>query len=146
MSDSWHTDRQRIERRLRGHTLRFHPEGLFHFIMDGDVAADDARAITAFVEEHTAERTYVLLLADLSAVGAISHEARSIGVRGEKRIPFRGIAAYGASIEKRILATLILRALALLHRLEDNPVRFFATEAEACAWIAQRLGELTAGG
>jgi hypothetical protein len=146
VSDHWQAGRDGIEQRLRGHTLRFSPNGLFHFIIEGDITADDARAITAFTREHAAGRTYVLLLADLGALGSISHEARRIGVHAEKRVPYRAIAVYRASFEKRILASLILRAMALFKRLEDNPVQFFATEAEARAWIAERFRCLAAGG
>lgn len=56
-----------------------------------------------------------------------------------------GIACYGVNAVVRAIAQLHTRAIALLHRQVAVPMVFFATEAEARAWIDRQRALIPAG-
>jgi hypothetical protein len=120
-----------VERQIGRHTLRFSPEsGLFHMIPRGGISAADLEQILEFVREQFAGRTSILALVDGAELGEVPAEIRKIGARESSKIPYAGIAVYGSSFAARI----VIRLVSVLIR---KPVRFFATEGEARAWLAE---------
>lgn len=76
-------------------------------------------------------------LIDMSRVGTISPEARLIARAEAGHLPLRGTAVFGASFHHRVIALLANKAATLLKK-DHQPIAFFATEAEARAWIDER--------
>lgn len=82
---------------------------------------------------------YFFTLLDVTKLGAVSTEARrAMAQNGENAKHMRGIAIVGASFHFRALGNMVAKAIAILHRHADNPVRFFETEEEARAWLEER--------
>jgi hypothetical protein len=88
---------------------------------------------------------YHLLLIDVSQLKSFSADARRVAAHsgGKTKSVLRGMAIFGASFHYRAIGTLIAKAAAILYRHENNPLRFFNTEAEARVWIAERQQVLT---
>lgn len=113
-----------------------------YYVVRGSLSADELIAITAFRDEHAPGSPFLLVLGDLRELGAIPVESRKVAAHRLGQFPYGGIALFGASFQARVLAKLVLGAARLLGRDDRNPVRFFDTEAEARAWLAERAREL----
>jgi len=75
------------------------------------------------------------LLVDLSRVGRVSELGRKQGADGMLALNPRATAVVGADFHLRVVVTMITRATRLLHFGLRGPVRFFAREDEARAWL-----------
>jgi hypothetical protein len=137
---------QRVEIRVGKHLFRWEPPDICYLAYDGDVDSDAAQRLSDISRVFTVPQRYVLLLIDLSRTGTISAEARKRSAKGGKGVPIRGVAVFGASPLMRVLASLVGRASDLLSGNTDNPTRFFATEAEARAFLTERRRILLASG
>ena len=82
-------------------------------------------------------KPYMLGLIDMSRVGTISPEARIIARAEAGHFPLRGTAVFGASFPHRVIAMLANKAASLLKK-DHQAIAFFATEAEARAWLEER--------
>ncbi|HVK64293.1 MAG TPA: hypothetical protein VM694_07460 [Polyangium sp.] len=132
------------EFRIGGHLFRWEPPDLGHLVYSGDLDGPTSVALTRGARRFTLGKPRVFLLVDMSKLGRISREARTTSAEGGKDLALRGTAIVGASSHLRVLAGLVTRAIALLYGDSDNPTRFFATEAEARAWIVERRREIDA--
>jgi len=133
------------ETRVGDHWFRWEPPDLGYLSYSGDLDGPEAVALSQTSRRFTVGKPHVFLLVDMSRMGRISREARAVSADGSKGITFRGIAVVGASAHMRVLAGLVSRAVDLLHGNSDNPTRFFVTEAEGRAWIAERRRMIVAG-
>lgn len=105
----------------------------------GDLHADDVRAGQAEVKARQQGLPYFLILIDVSLLNSVSTEARrAMAENGETAKSLRATAIVGASFHFRAIGTMVARAVALLNRHNDNPIRFFSTEADARTWLAER--------
>ncbi|MRG92789.1 hypothetical protein [Polyangium spumosum] len=120
------------------HLFRWEPPDLGYVRYIGDLDGPAARALSNESRRFALGKPRVFLLVDMSSIGQITREARTASAEAGKDLAFRGTAVIGASAHLRILAGLVARAVALLHGASDNPTRFFTTEAEGRAWIAER--------
>jgi hypothetical protein len=121
-----------------GWHIGFEPPNLCFLRLTGDLDGPSAEDIFAEIRPFAAEQGFVLLLVDVSGVGAVEPAARRVGIDSSRDIPLRGIALCGASFTFRVIATLVHNAAILLHKHRDNPIRFFDGEADARAWLAER--------
>jgi hypothetical protein len=103
----------------------------------GDVSEAEMRRLLDELSASAKGREWVLMLADLSKARSASPGARKLGAQ-KKEYHVRGVALFGASPRFRIVANLVITASNLLVKNPDNPFRFFATEAEARAWLDER--------
>jgi hypothetical protein len=126
------------------HTLTLEPPTLLHWIPRGDVSALEIERFAAFVREHTRGLPFVFIMNAVADLGLVPAGTRKIIQREVPRLPIRGLAYYGGGFQKRILLKLILAPLRILSPDTRIPVRFFDTEAEARAWLAERGRELAA--
>lgn len=87
----------------------------------------------------------ILLLFDLREAGPIDGKHRRMGAEWWRKQPLQSIALaqFGMSPVVRVLVVLVTRAIGLLSGVQPR-VEFFATEAEARAWLDQVEGELRA--
>jgi hypothetical protein len=122
----------------------YEPPDLYITKFVGDIDAADLRRIAEeqnrlFEQQLPGGRDYILALADVSAVGRITADARKAFGQMAPSVKVCGTAIIGASFPIRVIATLVNKAGNLLaNRTQMNPVCFFGTEAEARAWLAER--------
>nr|AYM52968.1 hypothetical protein [Jahnella sp. MSr9139] len=125
-------------RELGAHEVLFEPPDLSIFRARGDISAADVGLIRAEVRRLCQEREALFSLVDLTGLGAILPEARSRAARPWP-LQIQGIAVIGAGFLHRVVITAVDRALARLFRGDGRfTPHFFATEAEARAWLDQR--------
>lgn len=124
--------------------LRFESPYLCVLRLIGDLDGPAAHGLFAAIRTFAENQRAVLLLVDTAEIGAVDPVARKVGLEESRRVPLRGIALYNVSFGFRVVATLVHNAAVLLHGERDNPVRFFADEDEARAWIAERRAVIAA--
>jgi hypothetical protein len=103
----------------------------------GEIAAEQMQRIVAEQQRVASGRRYVFYLADVARVDKFSASARTFS-KTEVVAPAFGTAVFGASWHFQAVANMLVRAINLLQKINDNPVRFFKTEAEARAWLSER--------
>jgi hypothetical protein len=121
-----------------GHLFRWEPPDIGYLAYHGDLDDATAAILSEKARRFTLGKPRVFLLVDMSKMGKIATGARRRSAEGAKDLAMRGTAVVGASAHLRIIAGLVTRAIDLLYDKADNPTRFFATESEARAWIAER--------
>jgi len=104
---------------------------------------EEIQEIVAFMKEAIAGSPYLLLLGDLSAFQGIAPGMRRVAMELSRSLPYRGVALIGGSFHGKLIAKMLVNALNLFTQ-RDIPVRFFATEVEAYAWLLERRRVLTA--
>lgn len=127
------------EFRVGKHIFRWEPPDVTFLSYVGDFDGDSMHRLDQIARQFSVPRPYVLVLIDMSRVGTITAEARKRSAEDGIGVPMRGVAVFGASRAVRVVMSVVSRALDLFHGgHSDNPTHFFATEAEARAWIAER--------
>jgi hypothetical protein len=119
--------------------FRFEPPDLVFVVGVGEMTPAAISALYDEVDRLVAGKDHLFSIADIrrSAVG--SPEVRRIALARGQLFPFRGTAIIGASGPVGAVASLLFRAFGVLKpAVKDSPVRFFDTEEEARAWIAER--------
>jgi hypothetical protein len=109
----------------------------------GDLSRPEMRRILDETNASAKGKPYIFGLIDMSRVGTISPEARVVARTEAGHFLLRGTAVFGASFHHRVIALLANKAAALLKK-DHQPIAFFATEAEARAWIDERRREVLA--
>ncbi len=127
---------------VNDHRLRFIPPDIMRVWWNGPCSRDEFDRIFEYTEQCMGQRRH-FVLADLSQLATVDHEARkhaSMDVR-VKRVA--GIAMLGTTFHIRVLMTMIVRAAEIIHNDSRGKLRFFDTTREAMDWIKQereRLG------
>ena len=130
--------------RMNRSSVVYEPPDLYITTFVGDIDAADLMRIAdeqnrLFEQQLPGGRDYILVLADVSAIGRITADARKTFANLAPSVKVCGTAIIGASFPIRVIATLVNKAANLLaNRAQSNPVCFFGTEAEARAWLAKR--------
>ncbi|HVK67193.1 MAG TPA: STAS/SEC14 domain-containing protein [Polyangium sp.] len=127
------------------HTVFFEPPDTAVWRFVGDISETEMRELTSREKSLIAGRPYLLKLVDLSRTGTVSAGARRAGAEKVHDVPVLGVAVFGAHFAIRVLADLVVRAGSFLRRIDAVPTRYFATEAEARAWLAERRVLIKAG-
>ncbi|WP_044988292.1 STAS/SEC14 domain-containing protein [Sorangium cellulosum] len=118
--------------------LREEPNGILYVSPEGELSEEMARSIAAASRRIKESGREVLALADVSRIKAVPHDVRKLMASGALGARHDAVAVVGASFALRVLAMLTARSMNLLTS-RSYPIEFFATEAEACAWLlAQR--------
>lgn len=133
-----------FEIRVGAQLFRWEPPDTGYVTYSGDLDGPTVTAFTGEVSKFTSRQPRVFTIVDVSKVGRVNADARKASARGGKDVPMRGIAIVGASAHLRIISSLVSRAMDALFRDIETPTRFFQTEAEARAWIAERKHALDA--
>ena len=126
-----------LEEVIGRHRIRLEPPDLFAIVNDGDISEADVSRLMNRLVDFAGGKERVLLLMDVERSGQMAPPARSIAVNSLGRLPIAGIAIVGATFSIRVAATLMAKALALLYP-SAPATRFFASEAEARAWLGER--------
>lgn len=117
--------------------------GPTHIYIEGDLVYSVANGVTPLeyakryldiAAEVGAKHGHILLLTDVTRGFGLSPEVRQYTAEWAKSHRIKASALFGANSTTRAMLTLVTRAMKLISRSEDN-TRFFATEAEARAWL-----------
>jgi hypothetical protein len=125
-------------------SVAFEPPDVVVWTLVGDIGLNMLLELREEQERIAKGWPYVLVLLDVSRVGSVSAAARTEATRKRDTTP-RGIAYVGASFHLRVLATLLSKAASLLNKISEDPPRFFATKAEAFAWLEERRRQIHQG-
>ncbi len=119
-------------------------EDVCRWVIAGDIDAPEVRRLVAQQKAVMEGAPYFIQLVDMSRVGRVTPEARKVSVEKQRDVNVVGTAIFGASLHVRMIAQLAIKASAVLGyaKAGDTPAQFFATEAEARAWIAARRREV----
>lgn len=118
--------------------VRLEPPDLCVAVFVGDIDAALMRRMNEELKRAAEGRDHIFLLVDQTRAGSVSAEARKLGVEGAKDLNIRDSAVFGASFHVRTVMTLITRVMKLIRGERAELVHFFATEAEARAYLAER--------
>lgn len=119
------------------------PSDVVAFILAGDIHEAEMHAILAFARRLSEGDVYTVI--DLSRVGTVSPEARRVVRETPAHPTLRSVAVVGASFHLRVLATLIMKALAMVAKRSFD-LAFFRSDDEARAWIADLRQKRGGGG
>jgi hypothetical protein len=118
------------------------PHDIFVARYVGDISGADIVRLTEELRRRMVGKPHAFLLGDFHRMGRTTTDARSAGAEMLRALHLRGSAMIGASFHIRAIATLVFKAVELLNKPLDHPMRFFDTEAEGMAWLVERSREL----
>jgi hypothetical protein len=123
---------------------------LLRVVNHGPFTGEEAATFLALYDQVYDAHGYLLLLLDLRDSGPATSEARRILVDWtKKRAPNLAVTAISGSLIARTTVTLMSSAMRMINNAMPL-LSFFATEAEARAWLAQHRPGMqqraTAGG
>lgn len=111
---------------------------------DGDLSEDMARALAVACRRINESGRDVLMLCDARRMGTVPAPTRKAMADGFRPVRFIAIAVFGASFTVRVISTLAMKSIQIVNR-QVYPVEFFATEAEARAWLVAQRDAVRAG-
>ncbi len=113
----------------------------------GNVSAADVARIYEVQVECCRRKSPIFVVTDLRRMNNMSLDARRAATQRQfvdgQPMRVRGIAVIGGSFALRVLSNMVNRAVALLYRNPENPLRFFETDEEARAWFDSLRAEPT---
>lgn len=138
--------RERAEGHENQSEMRFEPPDICVAVFVGDIDGVVMRRMNEELKRAAEGRDHIFFLIDQTRAGSVNAEARRLGVEGARGINILAGAVFGASFHMRVVMTLIVRVLRLVQNQQGNLLQFFATEAEARAYLTERrralFGEL----
>jgi hypothetical protein len=118
------------------------PHDIFVVRYVGDISGADVAEMHEDLGRRMAGKSHGFMLGDIHDLGHVSADGRRAGAELLRALPLRGSAVIGANVHWRAIATLIFKAVKVLNKSFDNPVRFFDTKAQALEWLAERRLEI----
>ncbi len=106
--------------------------------MHGDILAEHMQGMYAVVESVSAGPASLFILQDLSRSQNFTAAARKAVATEPRAELIAGVASFGESFQMRVMVAMLDKAARLFGKQIVTPSGFFATEAEARAWIAER--------
>jgi hypothetical protein len=121
--------------RSRKHSLYFETSELCVITYDGSPLEGDIRCIHAELKRWSQGKPHFSMLVNLTSLGDVEPAARRAAAETLDVPNLTGIAGYGMSWPVRATATLTAALIRAFGKVKC-PIRFFATEADARAWLA----------
>lgn len=120
-------------------SVEFEPPDTVLVIAGGHVTPEDVQAVTDAIVRIATGKPYILQLVDIRRLESMPPEARAIAEKAGNRYESRGIACFGGKLLIRTVVGFAARTFVMLSgRASQTPIRFFNTEAQARAWLAER--------
>lgn len=121
------------------HEIRLEEPDLVFVRNRGSISPEDVAALLAEAHRFAATHGPLVWLVDMAETVDLSPETRKYVAHSDLFTLIQAAAIYGASFSQRMMTTLVLNVVKLLKLGPAMPeVRFFATEAEARAWLGAR--------
>lgn len=102
----------------------------------GPLDEAEAAPLHAFFDRVYEASGRCLVLADVSRLTKVDPEARRYAAKWNEKRRMTAIAVVGASAAIRVVASMLVTAIGLVHQRSTAPVEFFKDEAEARRWLA----------
>lgn len=120
-----------------GSSHAYREEGaLLFFHTNGVLSLEDMQAMFGLHAKIKKEFGYLLVLYDAKNGGSMSPEARKYAAEHTRpEVMHSASAIFNISYPARVIATLVHRATKVISKLPIGPMAFFATEAEARAFL-----------
>jgi hypothetical protein len=127
-------------------THEFRIEGaILHVKWVGEFTVSDMQRLNELITELHKAHKLVFQLVDGSRGHGLSAEARRWSVAHTSALNRAdGIACFGFNSMMRAISTLLVRAIAIVSK-QSAPIRFFAAECEARAWLDELRGGAATG-
>jgi hypothetical protein len=123
------------EKPIGSHVFRFEPPDIIFTKIEGILSADDVRAICDEVSYVSRSQNLLFTVTDMSSMAGIAPDARG----AVRNLPVvHGVAIVGVNFQLRLVLQFINKAYTMWKRGADAPMVFYATEAEAREWVAER--------
>lgn len=128
--------------------VTFEPPYLVYWHLIGRV--EEKHVIDIYEKQLEFARRYpqFFVFTDVTRLDTVTTPARRAMANGsyaEIFVPaIRGSAIIGASFHFQVLGSLVYRASKMLHKQLNVDMQFFATEAQARAWMEKRVRDLEA--
>lgn len=115
----------------------YREEGPLLFVhTNGTLSLEDIQAMFELHTKIKKKYGYLLVLYDAKNGGSMSPEARKYAAEHTRpEVMHTASAIFNISYPARVIATLVHRATKVLSKLPIGPMEFFATEAEARAFL-----------
>lgn len=84
------------------------------------------------------------MLADVTAMTGVEAETRRYAAKWNSKGQLGAVAIVGAGMPIRVIASLLTRAITMLHQRRTVPIEFLKEEAEARRWLAAHTNTLGA--
>lgn len=123
------------------HLLRVEPPDLLFIRQRGPFLLEQCVLIFDEARKLAAAAGPILWLTDARELGEVAPDTRRfIGESGSDQFT-RASAVFGLSFTQRAVAQFVSKAVALIRGGKPVPLKFFETEAEARAWLAEHRSE-----
>lgn len=122
------------------YSLQWLAQDLLRVTLHGDLEPDSTAQVMALLYSTQDTQGYILTLADFSAANTMSLATRrSSHQQMIRRAAYRGSTAIiGARVALRVIINLLFHAVRFTQHRELDELRFFKTEQEGLAWLAER--------
>ena len=114
------------ERRIGLHAVQLEPPDTIMITVVGDLSVEQTLEVHVVLEELSRAGSF-FALADLTRLGRTPPAARAVSTRWPHMGRIRALAVFGTGFEQRVVATLIIKAMALLSKDFTAKLAFFAT-------------------
>ncbi len=123
-------------RSIGDHSYRVEPPDLV-FVRDrGDILPEHVAPVIEELQQMVGRGIPPLWLVDITELGEVHPETRKCFAQSDLMSILGPVAVIGASFSRRVLMRLVFNAAKLARPGAKGPdVRFFASEAEARAWL-----------
>jgi hypothetical protein len=132
------------EKCIGSHSVRFEEPDIVLIRMCGDVQEEHARVLCDELERLAKGKGYLLILGDLTELGAMSAKARHVFAEHGPHDSPVATAMFGASFRARVLVNMVITVSRLFKR-HRRSYHFVETEAQARACLDEMRRRLTRG-
>ncbi|HVK65006.1 MAG TPA: STAS/SEC14 domain-containing protein [Polyangium sp.] len=124
---------------LGAHRYRFEAPDLFVIRVVGDVSLSDTQFMFERLQDLSAKAGRpIFWLSDISGLGEVTPAARKFPLKLDPTGWLQATVVFGGSFHQRLVANLVMKAIPLLRPSRQmRPLSFFATEAEARAYVEE---------
>lgn len=124
---------------IGAHEVRFEEPDLMFVRNRGSISTEDVAVLIEEAHQFAATHGPLVWLVDMAETEEMSAETRKYVAQSDLFTLIQAAAIFGASFSQRMMTKLVLSVVKLLKLGPAMPeVRFFATEAEARAWLGER--------
>jgi hypothetical protein len=119
-------------------SLRLEPPETVSARIRGVLNVEATRELLGAMRRLCEGKARIFLLGDISGLQGMPGDARKVAAELLLGIPVASTAIFGASFAQRVVATLADKTSNLIRGSSAYETRFFATEAQARAWLGQQ--------
>ena len=129
---------------VNAHRMRVVSSDIIRIWWIGRCTREDFNRVFEYSERRMESRRH-FVLADFSQLKTIDADARKQASEDPRIHLIAGLAVIGTTFHTRVLLDLLMKAVEIFQPGKQGRTRFFATEQQAFAWIAEERERLGLG-